>query len=1062
MFLAATPTAFATVRPGGMLIYGDTTNVGQLKYQIITNPSSFGNEAAFALGAASNVRWVVQKDNPVRNEKIAVLLKADGSMDVALYNATSSNAWTLQFSVSGVGPAAAPYTRAVDVFCERLSGDCFVVYGKTATNGSIFYRIWDGTTWTAEQSQAFTSMAGPGSWIGATALLKTDLGGIVIIDETNDDIFAARWDGSQWTNRVMLTNASPTTQTERAAVAFEESSQKLVAVYTNVTANNAAPWKSNRLDPETGLWSATTTLANAGASSVGRWVTLESGPDDLIAFMALSSDNTTLTTAPTCDPYMWSGTASTSAWIKGPTDLTCATMNQRGGSVRWEAETLDANPRPQAVFVWVDGATALAKAYNTFTYLGGWGTQAAITGNNTDDIQYVGLNAAQHSTGDIMAITNDIDSDLFAQRWNGSGWDAISTAREANIPDAAANTRTTWEAHDIAYDRYNPWMRNWEWLDDKEASVASENATSSIQNGVTYHLRVNLEETGGTTQFSASKKLQYTSSATPDTSAATWTDVGAQGSGAIWRYKDGIGASLATISSTVLASSTVSGVYLESAFASTTHATTTVTEYDFALESNGATQDTAYSFRLYDNEFDKPVYRKQQTKAGEKCGANALSTCWYPAAIRVAAPTVEQVAYRFFENADSADVGAATTGSQNATTTFTTTEDTVRLRLLTRINTNHLPFANQDFKLQYMSMGANTSCASTTSSGTPSMYTDVSASTLIAFNDNASVANAAALIANASDPTNGGDTIVNQVYVESGSSFTSTTTIAASQSGMWDFSLKGNGAAAGATYCLRVVKTDNTALSAYGQYPAITISAGSPAMNQLHYRWREDNGSEAVATYAAAEDTSLTSNIYVGDRKRLRFTISNTGTAAAANIAYRLEHASSSCSVWLAVPAVSALGNEHWVMDTTTFLSDEENTTDSSGLTNPGGKTFASGKVKTQGNQTTAHTITNAQFTELEYSIKSTGNVTIGTTYCFRLTNSGSTTNFTYTVQPQVVVVARPSPPSGGGGGNAGGEGNGSGSSQGGGNQGSGGGGEGGGSGGSVGGGGGGGGGGSE
>lgn len=638
-FFVTSPSAQATVAPNGMLIYADTTNVGNLKHQLLTSPNTWGGEVSTSVGSASNVRWIVQKDGIARNTKIAALLKADGSMDVLLYNATSTNAWTLQFTVTGVGVTVAPFTRAMDIFTERLSGELVIVYGKTGTNGSFFYRVWNGNTWTNETSQAISGMLGPAHWIGATGRSGTDEGAIAVIDGTNDDAFAVRWNGSSWVNNVMLTNSLPTVETERAAVEFEANSGKILAVYSNVTANNAAPWKSNVFNGTS--WGATTTLPNAGASSIGRWVTLDAGPDDLIAFAAQSSDATTLTTSPTFDPYIWSGTASTSAWIKGAGDTSASTMDQRGGTVRWEAQTLNANATPQAVFLSSQSTIALAKEYFTFTYLGGFGALTTITGNNSDDIQYIGANSSKNSS-DIMVITNDIDSDLYAQRWNGSSWDTISTARELVIPDGALNTRTTWEAEDFAYDRYTPWMRNWKWLDNTEASVAAENATSSLQNLTTYHLRVNLEETGGAGQFNASKKLQYTTSATPDSSAATWTDVGAQGSGSIWRYVNGLGTELGTISSSVLASTTISGVYFESGFASTTHATSTVTEYDYAIESNGASQGTNYSFRLYDNEFDKSVKRKQDSKIGAKCGTNGLSVCWYPAATIAAggAPTV--------------------------------------------------------------------------------------------------------------------------------------------------------------------------------------------------------------------------------------------------------------------------------------------------------------------------------------------------------------------------------------------------------------------------------------
>src|SRR4029078_1445280 len=104
--------AQATVVPGGFLVYSSTTPAGSLKYQVLTNPNTWGTIKSFTVGASSNVRFVVHKDNPTRNTKIAGLLKADGSLDILLYNATSTNNWTYQFTVSGVGTTSATFMRS--------------------------------------------------------------------------------------------------------------------------------------------------------------------------------------------------------------------------------------------------------------------------------------------------------------------------------------------------------------------------------------------------------------------------------------------------------------------------------------------------------------------------------------------------------------------------------------------------------------------------------------------------------------------------------------------------------------------------------------------------------------------------------------------------------------------------------------------------------------------------------------------------------------------------------------------------------------------------------------
>lgn len=187
--------------------------------------------------------------------------------------------------------------------------------------------------------------------------------------------------------------------------------------------------------------------------------------------------------------------------------------------------------------------------------------------------------------------------------------------------------------------------------------------------------------------------------------------------------------------------------------------------------------------------------------------------------------------------------------------------------------------------------------------------------------------------------------------------------------------------------------------------PATPFSSTPPALSIESYRFRNDNGSESAATYIADESTSVSTNIVPGDRFRLRFLVSNSG-GAATNYSYQLEVASTSCSSWYAVPSYGTNVNEHWTMDYSPYVYNGQPTTDLAGLANPPASTFYPGYVQTSANQTSAFTIPASYFSELEYSIKSTIYAAIGTVYCFRVTNAGSTTNFTYVVTPSVTLSA--------------------------------------------------------
>ena len=66
--------------------------------------------------------------------------------------------------------------------------------------------------------------------------------------------------------------------------------------------------------------------------------------------------------------------------------------------------------------------------------------------------------------------------------------------------------------------------------------------------------------------------------------------------------------------------------------------------------------------------------------------------------------------------------------------------------------------------------------------------------------------------------------------------------------------------------------------------------------------------------------------------------------------------------------------------------------------------TFVPGEVKDTGSQTTAISLSTTEFTEIEYAVQATANASNGALYCFRLTNAGSTADFTYVQYAQAVL----------------------------------------------------------
>lgn len=194
----------------------------------------------------------------------------------------------------------------------------------------------------------------------------------------------------------------------------------------------------------------------------------------------------------------------------------------------------------------------------------------------------------------------------------------------------------------------------------------------------------------------------------------------------------------------------------------------------------------------------------------------------------IAPKTFNQAAYRLFDNSDSSDVGSVLANQDNPAT-LSLSGSAFRLRLLLQVNVSDLFEDEGSFKLQFVDKGIG-SCVSP-SGGTPSTYADVSTSTVIAFKNNATPADGDALTANGNDPTHGGDTVVNQTYEELNNFINSIAVIPLGQDGKWDFSLfDNNSSPTSATYCFRIVTSDDNVLDAYDVRPEITTSTTVPSL----------------------------------------------------------------------------------------------------------------------------------------------------------------------------------------------------------------------------------------
>ncbi len=185
------------------------------------------------------------------------------------------------------------------------------------------------------------------------------------------------------------------------------------------------------------------------------------------------------------------------------------------------------------------------------------------------------------------------------------------------------------------------------------------------------------------------------------------------------------------------------------------------------------------------------------------------------------------------------------------------------------------------------------------------------------------------------------------------------------------------------------------------------------------YRLRNDDGTETTATYSSPENTGNSSTFVVGDKTRIRFAISNQ-TATQTTKSYSLEYSTGVCSVWTSVPRKIDATTQHWKMEPSSFVPDNAATTHSNGITESPGSIFTPGRIQTFNRTTQPITLLSGKYTEVEFSIRSTGHLENDTNYCFRLTNQGENSDFIYSQSLQITPMSRYFRYYGGGGGGGG------------------------------------------
>lgn len=304
--------------------------------------------------ASDDTNHTVVEASPNRDEYLMARMEQNGHLDVQVFSGGSwidgSGAPTNGNFTTGIGTTNDVY-RSFDVAYENVTGNGMVLYESTTTgDGLLKYRVWDGTSWSNEQTLDYSAVDEGNASVRWVAC-ESDPGSDYIMcgwrENTNLGVYAAVWDGSSWIDIVQVSAENGTSTRQDFDVAWEGVSGDGMIVFGDST---ASPFIDAWTYTKGSGWADTSGMTDPGGAA--QWVTIAGSPiNDYIAVMI---NETNSTTSADMNVDMWNGSNWTSAAQPATMDVDINNNGYaQGQDVAWEQSSGD-----RALFVWRDGTTS--------------------------------------------------------------------------------------------------------------------------------------------------------------------------------------------------------------------------------------------------------------------------------------------------------------------------------------------------------------------------------------------------------------------------------------------------------------------------------------------------------------------------------------------------------------------------------------------------------------------------------------------------------------------------------------------------------------------------------
>lgn len=283
--------AYEQTSGDALIVYWDQS-ASRLYYRT-SNGYSMSGASTVSTTKLTQVKWVRLSSKSNSNEIIAAWMHSDRSIYAKVWNGSS---WGNEIAITANAYNAD--RQCFDIAYESKSGDAMVAYCDDDSTSPL-YRIWNGSSWSAEDT-----MSNVGAYGYYLRLVSDPLSDCILcaVQDSDNDLNVQLWRGASWQNGSQLETNLNRNDTRQFDIAFENGGAEALIVYAS---DMSSSFRYRTWDGDD--WSSEFSDIDVGDDQIV--IQLATGAIPGQVFVQMAIDNGPLRS------YLWNGSSFTASSV---------------------------------------------------------------------------------------------------------------------------------------------------------------------------------------------------------------------------------------------------------------------------------------------------------------------------------------------------------------------------------------------------------------------------------------------------------------------------------------------------------------------------------------------------------------------------------------------------------------------------------------------------------------------------------------------------------------------------------------------------------------------------